>query len=175
MFRPTNVKMLRASARRLASASNQPPPPGSEISDVRRATATLLPPIKLYRRLLRAHRALDADMRAVGDNYIKDEFKRHAGIDNPLQIVGFLSSWKLYLDQLEVQQGKPGGFRGQRLEPRLLEKFSDEQFYQIHELMQATKEAYDPEKAQATPPQPQQRALAEEAAAAAGMSVKKDD
>ncbi|PWY99062.1 acetate non-utilizing protein 9, mitochondrial [Testicularia cyperi] len=174
MFRPTQARLLRSSARWMASASNQPIPPGSEIerSAVQRATATILPPIKLYRRLLRAHRHLDADMRAVGDNYIKDEFRRHQSIDNPLQIIGFLSSWKMYLDQLEVTQGKPGGFRGQRLDPQLLEKMSDEQIYQIHELMQATQDAYDPSKAQSSPPH--QRQMAEEAAAEAGMSVKKD-
>ncbi len=119
-----------------STQSSAPPPP-------------FLPPVKLYRRLLRAHRKLDADMRAVGDNYIKDEFRRHRSIDNPLQIVGFLSSWKMYLDQLEVQQGQPGGFRGQRLDPQLLEKMSDEQIYQIHDLMTAPQEAYS-EKAQAT-------------------------
>lgn len=112
-------------------------------------------------------------MRAVGDNYVKDEFRRHKNIDNPLQIIGFLSSWKMYLDQLEVQQGQPGGFRGQRLDPQLLEKMSDEQIYQIHELMTATQEAYS-DKAQAFPPE-KQRELAEKAAADAGLSVKKDE
>ncbi|GAC72093.1 uncharacterized conserved protein [Moesziomyces antarcticus T-34] len=172
MLRPTQSLMLRSSLRQLASASNQPIPPGSEINAVKRTAATILPPVKLYRRLLRAHRKLDADMRAVGDNYIKDEFRRHRSIDNPLQIVGFLSSWKMYLDQLEVQQGQPGGFRGHRLDPQLLEKMSDEQIYQIHDLMTATQEAYS-EKAQAHPPH-QQRELAEKAAAESGMSVKKD-
>ncbi|SNX85476.1 related to ACN9 - protein of gluconeogenesis in mitochondrial intermembrane space [Melanopsichium pennsylvanicum] len=174
MFRPTQISFLRSSLRHLASASNQPIPPGSEITaPVRRTAATILPPIKLYRRLLRAHRKLDADMRAIGDNYIKDEFQRHKGVDNPLQIVGFLSSWKMYLDQLEMQQGKPGGFRGERLDAQLLEKMSDEQIYQIHELMTATQEAYS-EKAQARPPGKNHREMAEKAAAEAGVSIKKN-
>ncbi|EST04784.1 Complex 1 LYR protein [Kalmanozyma brasiliensis GHG001] len=173
MFRPTQSTLFRASLRQLASASNQPIPPGSEINAVKRTAATILPPVKLYRRIIRAHRKLDADMRAVGDNYVKDEFRRHKGIDNPLQIIGFLSSWKMYLDQLEVQQGQPGGFRGERLDAQLLEKMSDEQIYQIHELMTATQEAYS-DKAQSHPPN-QQREMAEKAAAEAGMSVKKND
>ncbi|SJX62562.1 related to ACN9-protein of gluconeogenesis in mitochondrial intermembrane space [Sporisorium reilianum f. sp. reilianum] len=173
MFRPSQTLMLRLTLRTLASASNQPIPPGSELNAVKRTAATILPPIKLYRRIMRAHRKLDADMRAVGDNYVKDEFRRHRAIDNPLQIIGFLSSWKMYLDQLEVHQGAPGGFRGQRLDAGLLEKMSDEQIYQIHELMTATQEAYS-DKALARPPG-QQREMAEKAAAEAGMAVKKDD
>ncbi|CBQ72730.1 related to ACN9-protein of gluconeogenesis in mitochondrial intermembrane space [Sporisorium reilianum SRZ2] len=173
MFRPSQTLMLRSTLRTLASASNQPIPPGSELNAVKRTAATILPPIKLYRRIMHAHRKLDADMRAVGDNYVKDEFRRHRAIDNPLQIIGFLSSWKMYLDQLEVHQGAPGGFRGQRLDAGLLEKMSDEQIYQIHELMTATQEAYS-DKALARPPG-QQREMAEKAAAEAGMAVKKDD
>lgn len=173
MFRPTPTPLLRASLRHLASASNQPIPPGSELNAVKRTASTILPPIKLYRRLLRAHRHLDADMRAVGDNYIKDEFRRHRDIDNPLQIVGFLSSWKIYLDQLEVQQGAPGGFRGKRLDAELLEKMSDEQIYQIHELMTVTQEAYS-ENAKGSPPAQGQREMAEKAAKEAGVRVKGD-
>ena len=110
-------------------------------------------------------------MRAIGDAYIRDEFKRHKDIDNPLQIIGFLSSWKMYLDQLEIEQGQPGGFRGKRLEPQLLEKMSDEQIQQLYDLMQATQEAYNPERAQAQPPEV--RAMAEAAAREQGMSLKK--
>lgn len=176
MFRPTQTTLLRSSLRQLAAASNQPIPPGSELNAVKRTAATILPPIPLYRRLLRAHRHLDPDMRAVGDNYVKDEFRRHKSIDNPLQIVGFLGSWKMYLDQLEVSQGKEGGFRGERLDGRLLEKMSDEQIYQIHDLMVATQEAYS-ERAQGKPPGESaggQREMAEAAAQEAGMKVKKD-
>ena len=48
----------------------------------------LLPPIPLYRRLLRSHRKyLDPEMRVLGDQYIKSEFKAHQKIDNPVHIV----------------------------------------------------------------------------------------
>lgn len=47
-------------------------------------------------------------MRSLGDSYIKDEFRRHRAVTNPLQIVGFLGAWKIYLDQLEAT-GKDGG------------------------------------------------------------------
>jgi hypothetical protein len=49
----------------------------------------LLPPIPLYRRLLRAHRKhLPSEMRILGDEYIKAEFRAHRKVDNPAHLVG---------------------------------------------------------------------------------------
>lgn len=51
--------------------------------------AALLPPIPLYRRLLRAHRKyLDPEMRVLGDEYIKAEFRAHRNVENPVHLVG---------------------------------------------------------------------------------------
>lgn len=48
----------------------------------------LLPPIPLYRRLLRAHRKhLPSEMRVLGDLYIKAEFRAHRNVDNPAHMV----------------------------------------------------------------------------------------
>lgn len=47
----------------------------------------LLPPIPLYRRLLRMHRKLPLEQRLLGDMYVKAEFNAHKDIDNPVQIV----------------------------------------------------------------------------------------
>lgn len=56
----------------------------------------LLPPIPLYRRLLRAHRKhLPQEMRVLGDEYIKKEFHLHKTIDNPVHIVCLLPSISL--------------------------------------------------------------------------------
>jgi hypothetical protein len=38
---------------------------------LREAAAQLLPPIPLYRRILRVHRALPSEMRIIGDGYVK--------------------------------------------------------------------------------------------------------
>lgn len=49
----------------------------------------LLPPIPLYRRLLRTHRKfLPPEMRVLGDEYIKSEFRAHRAVENPMHIVG---------------------------------------------------------------------------------------
>ena len=48
----------------------------------------LLPPLQLYRRILRVHRKLDPEMRILGDSYVKKEFREHRNAENPLHIVG---------------------------------------------------------------------------------------
>ncbi|CAO1612751.1 unnamed protein product [Sympodiomycopsis kandeliae] len=151
-FSGTHFLSMRAS---LIALSAQLPSTGASGSALlQRTAATLLPPIPLYRRLLRVHRnVLSYEMRSLGDNYLKDEFKRHKKIDNPLQIVGFLGQWKVYLDQLEEaalsNAGKSEGekkrfFEGRKLEMEQFEKLSEEQMYQLHEFMTATKELYNP-------------------------------
>jgi len=52
----------------------------------------LLPPIPLYRRILRAHRQkLDYRMRLLGDEYVKSEFRAHREVENPVHIVCLVS------------------------------------------------------------------------------------
>ncbi|GAA5889985.1 hypothetical protein JCM16303_003201 [Sporobolomyces ruberrimus] len=110
----------------------------------------LLPPLALYRRLLRVHRkVLPAELRVMGDDYVKAEFRRTKSTDNPLHIVGFLSEWKKYLDVHESQlspsqQSTPvdSSLPGQSLDPSILESLSADQIGQLYELFQATKEVY---------------------------------
>ena len=52
------------------------------------APLALLPPIPLYRRLFRTHRKfLEPEMRLLGDEYIKSEFRAHQKTENPMHIV----------------------------------------------------------------------------------------
>ena len=60
----------------------------------------LLPPLQLYRRILRVHRnKLDPEMRILGDLYVKAEFRAHREVENPVHIVcyyqGVLLDWGL--------------------------------------------------------------------------------
>ena len=58
------------------------------------APLALLPPIPLYRRLLRAHRKhLDPQMRLLGDEYIKSEYRAHRDVENPMHIVCSIQSF----------------------------------------------------------------------------------
>jgi len=82
-------------------------------------------------------------MRSLGDDYVKAEFRRHKDVTDPGYIIGFLSQWKVYLDQIPVGP-EADRFRGKRLDPTVFEKLSEEQLGQMHELMRATKDLWKP-------------------------------
>jgi hypothetical protein len=114
----------------------------------------LLPPIPLYRRILRVHRKkLDPEMRILGDSYVKSEFRAHRGTENPLHIVrplwsglwlqwcgeeglvqtrltswllqiGFLTEWQLYAQKLEGDS-----WIGEKLDQGKLDKMSGASTY----------------------------------------------
>ncbi|KAL1727073.1 hypothetical protein EV714DRAFT_217967 [Schizophyllum commune] len=126
--------MFATAIRRASSVSTGP---------LREASASLLPPIQLYRGILRGHRYLPPEMRSLGDDYVKAEFRRHRKVDNPLHIIAFLTEWKLYLDQLPKNEGSIN-FSGRKLDPMLIEKMSAEQLGQLYELMHATKDVWKP-------------------------------
>ncbi|KAF6837633.1 acetate non-utilizing protein [Colletotrichum plurivorum] len=127
---------MKTSLTRLASAAT--PRAGSGLSP---APMALLPPIPLYRRLLRAHRKhLPTEMRLLGDEYIKAEFRAHRNVDNPAHLnavqIGFLTEWQLYAQKVEGDQ-----WQGEKIDPVKVAKMSDEQIGQLYELMQAIREA----------------------------------
>ncbi|KAI5842688.1 acn9 family domain-containing protein [Tricharina praecox] len=98
---------------------------------LKKPSLALLPPLQLYRRLLRTHRKkLPADMRVLGDEYVRAEFRLHRDVENPVHIVGFLTEWQLYAQALEGDT-----WRGVKLEKDKIEKMSDEQVGQLYELM----------------------------------------
>ncbi|KAF8556559.1 ACN9-domain-containing protein [Imleria badia] len=118
--------------------------------NLQQTSATIYPPLPLYRRLLRAHRRLPIEMRTFGDAYVKDEFRRHREVTNPVLVMGFLTQWKMYLDELPHD---PSAKNFKKLDPTVFEKMSDEQLGQLHELMHASKgvwkavneDGFDPE------------------------------
>ncbi|KAK4685069.1 hypothetical protein P7C73_g5089, partial [Tremellales sp. Uapishka_1] len=127
---------MRASLIRLATASAPLPLTLSQ------ASAQLVPPIPLYRRLLRSHRSLPLDMRFMGDSYVKSEFRLTRSTDNPLHIIAFLSQWKQYLDAIQESTIENGKWVGRKLETEAFEQLSPEQVGQLYELMHATKEVW---------------------------------
>lgn len=67
--------------------------------------------------------------------YIKSEFRLHKDIQDPLQIVGFLSQWQKYLEMI-----KGDTWRHEKLDLSVLQKMTDEQIVQLYELMQAAQD-----------------------------------
>lgn len=47
----------------------------------------------LYRRILQLHRALPPDLKALGDQYVKDEFRRHKTV-GAAEAQRFLQEWE---------------------------------------------------------------------------------
>ncbi|KUI57200.1 Succinate dehydrogenase assembly factor 3, mitochondrial [Cytospora mali] len=121
---------MKATRRLLASATSARPGGG-----LRPEPMALLPPIPLYRRLLRSHRKyLPQQMRLLGDEYVKAEFRAHRNVDNPAHLIGFLTEWQLYAQKIEGDS-----WVGEKLDPGKIEKMSDQQIGQLYELLQAIK------------------------------------
>ncbi|KAK0731825.1 hypothetical protein B0H67DRAFT_565979 [Lasiosphaeris hirsuta] len=121
---------MRITRHLLASAL---PPAKSSSPFTRPAALALLPPIPLYRRLLRAHRKhLPGELRLLGDEYVKAEFRAHRDVENPAHLIGFLTEWQLYAQKIEGD-----AWVGEKLDQGKLEKMSDEQLGQLYELMRA--------------------------------------
>ncbi|CEJ90194.1 Putative Acetate non-utilizing protein 9, mitochondrial [[Torrubiella] hemipterigena] len=119
---------MRPTLARLASSA-------AASSPLRPQAMALLPPIPLYRRLLRAHRKhLPPEMRLLGDEYIKAEFRAHRQVENPMHLIGFLTEWQLYAQKIEGD-----AWVGDKIDQGKLAKMSDEQIAQLYELMQSIK------------------------------------
>ncbi|XP_007532616.1 succinate dehydrogenase assembly factor 3, mitochondrial isoform X2 [Erinaceus europaeus] len=99
----------------------------------------------LYRRILLLHRVLPPDLKALGDQYVKDEFRRHKTVGSD-EAQRFLQEWEMYAAVLwqqtnENRQNSPEkAYFGTTLSEEKLNDFRDEQIGQLRELMQeATK------------------------------------
>ncbi|KAJ1162113.1 hypothetical protein NDU88_002591 [Pleurodeles waltl] len=99
----------------------------------------------LYKRILLLHRALPLDLKTLGDQYVKDEFRRHKSA-NPTETKRFMKEWESYASMLAQQANEKlsnpaTNMRfGKSLPEQKLEDLREEQLGQLHELMQeATK------------------------------------
>lgn len=100
----------------------------------------LLPPMALYRRILRSHRQLPSFQRDLGDKYVKAEFRLHRSLDNPVQIIGFLTEWQKYL--IFVNKNTQNDWKQYRMDETKLSKMTDDQIIQLHGLLTETKELF---------------------------------
>lgn len=99
----------------------------------------------LYKKILKLHRSLPPDLKAIGDQYCKAEFKLHKNAA-PEYVVPFMKQWEEYAKTLEVQLAtscsEEDRFKpevGANLPENILdESFSSDQVLQLHELMKET-------------------------------------
>ncbi|XP_076013381.1 succinate dehydrogenase assembly factor 3, mitochondrial [Genypterus blacodes] len=94
----------------------------------------------LYKRILVLHRFLPIDLRALGDQYVKDEFRRHRGASAE-EAQRFTSEWENYKETLQNQVLESAGDQlksikfGANLSDGKFSDFHDEQIAQLYELM----------------------------------------
>lgn len=94
----------------------------------------------LYKRILVLHRFLPIHLRALGDQYVKDEFRRHKSAA-PEEVRSFMTEWQNYKHTLQTQILDSEGQRlssikfGTDLSEIQLKTFQDEQIGQLYELM----------------------------------------
>ncbi|XP_041040549.1 succinate dehydrogenase assembly factor 3, mitochondrial [Carcharodon carcharias] len=99
----------------------------------------------LYKRILLVHRLLPPELRALGDRYVRDEFRRNRAVEVQ-QANRFIEEWEAYADILQAQATEcvmhptQKANYGADLTANKLNDFNGEQVGQLYELMQeATK------------------------------------
>jgi len=98
----------------------------------------------LYKALLKLHRGLPLQMKALGDQYVKSEFRLHknAGAAETDQ---FMHEWTKYYVTLAKQLNKKQKNLsvGQAISTEMMDVLSPEQVGQLHELFKATTKVDD--------------------------------
>ncbi|XP_061443107.1 succinate dehydrogenase assembly factor 3, mitochondrial isoform X2 [Rhineura floridana] len=99
----------------------------------------------LYRKILQLHQAMPLELKALGDQYVKDEFRRHRSV-GPEEAEQFLQEWENYAAMLQQQASQNAQNSshqphfGSPLSEEELNALRGEQVGQLQELMQeATK------------------------------------
>jgi hypothetical protein len=91
--------------------------------------------LALYRRILTLHRQkLEPHMRVLGDQYVRDEFKRHKGAA-PKFVPLFLREWEQYAAVMESKQSR----FGQELSAEDSQLLDGEQKVKLRSLQDAAK------------------------------------
>uniref|UniRef100_A0A1B6CLA6 Succinate dehydrogenase assembly factor 3 n=1 Tax=Clastoptera arizonana TaxID=38151 RepID=A0A1B6CLA6_9HEMI len=98
----------------------------------------------LYKVILRLHRGLPKALQSLGDNYVRDEFKRHKNC-NLAEAQQFMVEWTNYAVMMSEQIGLKGPktsapIFGTHLSEELLDKMRDDQIQQLFELLKAANE-----------------------------------
>ncbi|CAJ1953324.1 unnamed protein product [Cylindrotheca closterium] len=107
--------------------------------------------LSLYRAILRAHKDnLPAEMRSLGDAYVKSEFKLHKTVEKTVQLDAFFTAWEEYLNQvqqtarikessLSLGEKEITASFGQHLSPDI--ELSEEQEMQLEKLKEEASKA----------------------------------
>lgn len=96
--------------------------------------------VNLYRHVLKLHRLLPAEMRVIGDNYVKTEFRLHRSVREANVLETFYSEWSKYAETLlnqvshDFETNSVEKSLGSKLELKRLSEFNDDQLFNLMEL-----------------------------------------
>jgi len=98
----------------------------------------------LYKAILRLHRGLPLELKALGDQYVKEEFKRHKACEPQFTPV-FMNEWTDYAITMAKQIGKRSATKqlGIQLNDEHLNDMNEEQVGQLYELFKETQKDID--------------------------------
>jgi len=99
----------------------------------------------LYKTILRLHRGLPPELKGFGDEYVRDEFRRHKNAEGQFVPI-FMNEWTNYAATLAGQLGKKTSYKvlGVPLASERFSEMSDEQVAQLFELFsEAQKSSQD--------------------------------
>lgn len=94
----------------------------------------------LYRQILRLHRLLPSELKVLGDNYVKTEFKLHRQIKDLSLLETFYKEWSIYSENIleqvshDFKTNSAEKSLGSKLELKRLSEFNDDQLYNLMEL-----------------------------------------
>ncbi|CCI45107.1 unnamed protein product [Albugo candida] len=96
--------------------------------------------LRLYKSILSLHqRQLDPQLRVIGDQYVREEFKRHKNASMEY-VSPFLTEWKQYEDTL---RSKPKLHIGENLSSSTERLLSEEQKKQLHTLKETADSLFE--------------------------------
>ncbi|KAJ2398731.1 hypothetical protein GGI23_003069 [Coemansia sp. RSA 2559] len=107
--------------------------------------------LHLYRQILRVHRQLPREIRFVGDQYVRAEFRNHRTVTDARFLEPFFKQWTMYLDELtknttqrnadpvrsDGAQGEAWDI-GRHLDRETLESLDDDKAEQLLDLHRAS-------------------------------------
>ncbi|XP_053694415.1 succinate dehydrogenase assembly factor 3, mitochondrial [Sabethes cyaneus] len=97
----------------------------------------------LYKAILKLHRGLPEELHSLGDQYVKEEFRRHKTC-SVKEAKLFMEEWTDYAISLANQlhhKGRPRTIEhiGKDLNVNKLDNFNDQQIAQLYELLLASR------------------------------------
>lgn len=97
--------------------------------------------LRLYKTILRLHRSLPNELRQLGDQYVREEFRRHKTAQTEF-VTNFMVEWSEYARILTRQATvKNNESFGKSIGPKAFDLLTEDQLLQLYELYSEIKKS----------------------------------